>query len=57
MENYQNKAQQNAISIVTVYKQKTDKVHLVNSLVLDGITIGGIIEWREMALRQQKALI
>jgi hypothetical protein len=30
--------------MVTVYKQKADKVYLVNLLVLDRIVIGGIIE-------------
>jgi len=57
MESYRSKAQQNAISIATAYKQKADKVHLVNSSAPDRTVIGGIMEWREVALRQQKALI
>jgi len=34
-----------------MYKQKADKIYLINSLALDGIVIEDIIEWREVALR------
>ena len=44
MESYRSKAQQNAISVATIYKQKVDKVRLVNLLVLDKTVIEGIIE-------------
>jgi len=44
MESYRSKAQQNAISVATTYKQKADKVRLVNLLVLNRTVIGGIIE-------------
>jgi len=53
----ESKAQQNAINVVTAYKRKADKVHLVNSSALNRTVIGGIMEWREVALYRQKVLI
>ena len=44
MEGYRSKVQQNAINVVTTYKQKADKVYLVNLLVLDRTVMGGIVE-------------
>ena len=57
MESYRSKAQQNAISIATAYKRKADKVRPVNLLAPDKTVIGGITEWREVALCQQRASI
>ena len=33
-----------------MYKQKADKVHLINSLTPDGTILEDIIEWQEVAL-------
>jgi hypothetical protein len=57
MESYRSKARQSAMSIATAYKRKADKVHPVNSSTPDGTVLGGIMEWREVALRRQKASI
>jgi len=57
MESYRSKARQNAMSVATAYKRKADKVRPVNSSAPDRTVMGGIMEWREVALRRQKASI
>ena len=57
VENYRSKARQKAMSIATAYKRKSDKVRPVNSSALDRTVLGGIMEWRDVALHRQKASI
>ena len=57
MERQRRQARQQRLTISTAYKRKAEKVQPVNSSTPDKSTLGGVQDWRERALEQQKKLI